>query len=127
MSMTRAQHLLVEFNQCDVAILNDIEKIEILMRKSAQVANATVLNAIFQQFQPQGITGILVLAESHLSIHTWPQKAYASVDFYTCGHSLPEKACAVLQQGLHAQDCEMLMIDRGLLSDKQRMCVRYHQ
>lgn len=120
----QAQHLLVEFNQCAIDILNDPSQLENLMQQAAIAANATIKNSVFQQFEPQGVTGILLLAESHLSIHTWPQYAYASVDFYTCGQGQPEIACAVLQKGLQAQQCEKIMIKRGLQQPAMRIV--YH-
>ena len=69
--------------------------------QAAERAGATLLNLITHQFQPQGVTGLALLAESHISIHTWPEAGYAAVDVFTCGdHTMPEKACAVLSEEL---------------------------
>jgi S-adenosylmethionine decarboxylase proenzyme len=122
----RAQHLLIEFTRCQRARLNDLPYIEQLMQQAATAAQTTVLASIFHPFQPQGVTGLLVIAQSHLSIHTWPQFAYASVDFYTCGTGLPEQAYAVLKRGLGAQTAECLLVDRGLSLKQTAMAVRYH-
>jgi S-adenosylmethionine decarboxylase len=66
-------------------------------------AGATLLNLITHHFQPQGVTGLALLAESHLSIHTWPESGYAAVDVFTCGdHTMPERACEVLCRELEA-------------------------
>ena len=64
-------------------------------------AGATLLNLITHRFEPQGVTGLALLAESHISIHTWPESGYAAVDVFTCGdHTMPERACAVLSEEL---------------------------
>nr|MCH9714848.1 adenosylmethionine decarboxylase [Cyanobacteriota bacterium] len=70
---------------------------------AAKRAGATLLNLITHRFEPQGVTGLALLAESHISIHTWPESGYAAVDVFTCGdHTMPEQACAVLAAELAA-------------------------
>ena len=77
---------------------------------------ATVLGESFHPFQPQGVSGVVVIAESHLSIHTWPEYGYAAVDIFTCGTSVqPEKAVEVLIEKLGAKDHSLTEIQRGLL------------
>ena len=71
---------------------------------AAKRAGATLLNLITHRFDPQGVTGLALLAESHISIHTWPENGYAAVDVFTCGdHTMPEQACQVLSQELRAR------------------------
>ena len=78
------EHVLAEFHECDNTILNDIGEVKELMLEAAKIAKANVVEKYFHKFSPYGISGILVLAESHLAIHTWPEYNYAAVDFFTC-------------------------------------------
>src|SRR4051812_17412892 len=89
---TRGRHLMVEYTGCDRQVLNDLKRIETLMNEAAIAARANVVSSVFQPFSPQGVTGVVVVEESHLSIHTWPECGYAAVDFYTCGEAMPELA-----------------------------------
>lgn len=111
---TLGTHLLVEYEGCDPELLNDETRIRALMRQAATAAGATEVAVVFHRFSPQGITGVVVVEESHLSIHTWPEHGYASVDFYTCGECHPERAQEVLRRGLGAKRCEVMRIDRGI-------------
>jgi S-adenosylmethionine decarboxylase proenzyme len=100
---TRGRHLLVEYTGCDASVLDDLKRIEALMNEAARAAQTNIVASVFQPFEPQGVTGVVVVEESHLSIHTWPECGYAAVDFFTCGDSLPERAHEVLCAGLRAQ------------------------
>jgi S-adenosylmethionine decarboxylase proenzyme len=107
------RHLLVEYRNCDRETLNDIHRIEQLMHRAAEEAGATVVASVFHPFSPQGITGVVVVEESHLSIHTWPEYGYAAVDFYTCGDCHPERAHEFLQRELRAEQAEVMVVERG--------------
>ena len=86
------------------------------MVAAAVDCGATVLGESFHPFQPQGVSGVVVIAESHLSIHTWPEYGYAAVDIFTCGTSVqPEKAAEVLIEKLGAKDHTLTEIQRGRL------------
>ena len=80
------RHVLAEFYGCSPEILNDIVKIEKLMVDAALEAGAEVKEVIFHQFSPQGVSGVVVISESHLAIHTWPEFGYAAIDVFTCGY-----------------------------------------
>lgn len=82
------RHILVEFTNCNADVLNDVSKIESSMIEAAQVAGATVINSTFHHFSPYGVSGVVVIQESHLAIHTWPEYRYAAVDLFTCGDSV---------------------------------------
>ncbi|MCD6443029.1 MAG: adenosylmethionine decarboxylase, partial [Thermotogae bacterium] len=82
------RHLLAEFYDCDPNILRDLETIREYLKEAAEVANATIVNWTFHQFSPQGVSGVVVIAESHLAIHTWPEYRYAAVDLFTCGEDV---------------------------------------
>ena len=95
------KHCILELYDCDPSKLDDEVFLRSAITQAAERAGATLLNLITHQFQPQGVTGLALLAESHISIHTWPEAGYAAVDVFTCGdHTMPEKACAVLSEEL---------------------------
>ncbi|MCB0737690.1 MAG: polyamine aminopropyltransferase [Bacteroidetes bacterium] len=79
------RHIIVEFYGCDSQIMNDVVLIEQYMVQAAKTAGATVLNSTFHHFSPFGVSGVVVIEESHLAIHTWPEYGYAAVDIFTCG------------------------------------------
>lgn len=112
---TLGHHLLVEYYDCDKETLDDPKKLEDMMMRAAKAANATIVKSVFHQFSPQGVSGVIVIEESHLSIHTWPEHGYAAVDFYTCGTNDPERAHDVLQKALASKRFEMMIINRGIL------------
>lgn len=110
---TRGRHLLLEFRGCDAAMLDDSGALQALMERAARAARATIVNSMFHTFSPQGVTGVVVVEESHFSIHTWPEHGYVAVDVYTCGECDPERARAVLGEGLGASSTEWMLIERG--------------
>lgn len=123
---TRGRHLLVEYNGCNLDILDDLKRIEGLMRDAAVAAGTRIVASVFQPFDPHGVTGVVVVEESHLSIHTWPESGYAAVDFFTCGDSLPEAAHRVLLEGLDADRAEKIFVERGLSQEGPAMRMRSH-
>ena len=121
------RHLLVEYHNCNRSILNDLRKIRRLMTEAAKLAGATVVGEVFHPFSPQGVSGVVVIEESHLSIHTWPEHGYAAVDFFTCGECIPERAHEALRKGLEASDSEIMMIKRGLLPGPSSLEIVDHE
>ena len=98
------KHCILELYDCDHAKLNDEAFLRTTITTAAKRAGATLLNLITHRFEPQGVTGLALLAESHLSIHTWPENGYAAVDVFTCGdQTMPEQACELLRQELGAK------------------------
>ncbi len=98
------KHCILELYECDEYKLNDEAFVRTTITTAAKVAGATLLNLVTHRFEPQGVTGLALLAESHISIHTWPENGYAAVDVFTCGnHTMPEKACQVLYTELAAR------------------------
>ncbi|MEB3360611.1 MAG: adenosylmethionine decarboxylase, partial [Synechococcaceae cyanobacterium] len=97
------KHCILELYDCDSSKLNDESFLRDTITDAAKRAGATLLNLITHRFEPQGVTGLALLAESHISIHTWPEAGYAAVDVFTCGdHTMPERACQVLCDELGA-------------------------
>ena len=82
-------HLLVELRDCNPKILKDLKKVKNALVSAAKEAKATIVDISFHEFSPFGISGMVIIAESHLSIHTWPEYSYAAVDIFTCG-DLPQ-------------------------------------
>lgn len=123
---TTGRHLLVEYTGCDPNVLDDVKRIETLMNEAATAARTTIVASVFQRFEPQGVTGVVVIEESHLSIHTWPECGYAAVDFFTCGDAMPERAHQVLVAGLKAQLAELMHIERGARVPGRGLQLRSH-
>ena len=97
------KHCILELYDCEPIRLNDEAFLRTTLTTAAKEAGATLLNLITHRFEPQGVTGLALLAESHISIHTWPETGYAAVDVFTCGdHTMPESACEHLRQELGA-------------------------
>lgn len=113
---TEGNHLLLEYRGCDAGILDDLDRIQRLMARAAEATGAKIVDLLFRPFRPQGVSGVVVIEESHLSIHTWPEAGYAAVDLFTCGTDCkPEKAHKVLVEGLKASEHSMLKVRRGML------------
>ena len=109
-----SRHVLAEFYGCPYHLLNDSKFIEQSMCKAALDAGAEVREVAFHKFSPQGVSGVVIISESHLSIHTWPELGYAAVDVFTCGTNVdPWDACKLLEQSLEADDVKGMEITRG--------------
>jgi S-adenosylmethionine decarboxylase len=110
------RHLLVDLYDCDRSLLNDVEYIKHQMVQSALEANSTIVNSIFHHFSPWGVSGVIVIAESNISIHTWPEYGYAAVDVFTCGNEGdPWKAYEYLRDALRSKRPEVKEEKRGSL------------
>jgi len=110
----QSKHFLLELYKCDREKLNDESFLRCILNRAAKLANATVLNLISNKFEPQGVTAIALLAESHISIHTWPESNYAAVDIFTCGQNmLPEIASQYLIQVFKAEEHSLRVIERN--------------
>ncbi|MDB4987853.1 MAG: S-adenosylmethionine decarboxylase proenzyme [Myxococcaceae bacterium] len=122
--LTRGTHLLLEYRGCEPALLDDAGALEAALRAAAATIQARVVTAAFHQFSPHGVTGMLLLEESHLSIHTWPEHGYAAVDLYTCGEADVALAVPVLTEALKAQRVDQLRVERGDLNAAQALRCR---
>ena len=110
------RHLLIELQDCNKEVLNDLGYLRDAMVTAAVNCGAEVLGESFHHFSPQGVSGVVVIAESHLSIHTWPEYGYAAVDIFTCGTAVePEKAVETLIEKLGSRNPSQTEIQRGLL------------
>ena len=110
----QSKHLLLELYRCDCQKLNDESLLRCTLNRAAKLAKATVLNLISNKFEPQGVTAIALLAESHISIHTWPESNYSAVDIFTCGQNMmPELASQYLIESLRAEEYSLRIIERN--------------
>ena len=109
------RHILCEAFGCDAAILNDRHQVELIMVQAALEAGAEVREVAFHQFSPQGVSGVVVISESHLAIHTWPEIGFAAIDVFTCGESVdPWEACNYLIRAFKAQNATTTEVKRGV-------------
>lgn len=110
-------HLLLELRDCRAGILQDLDRVREIMVSAAREAKATVVEVAFHEFNPFGISGMVIIAESHLSIHTWPEYNYAAVDIFTCGEIIvPQEAAHYLIREFGSQSPSMVEMKRGMLS-----------
>src|SRR5689334_3364560 len=111
---SKGVHLLCELTGCDAQILANVDAVKTAVEEAAARARATVLHGFYHRFTPTGVSGILCIAESHLSVHTWPELGYAAADVYTCGdHTLPRVAAEVLATAFRARSNSIVEIARG--------------
>ena len=110
-------HLLLELKECNPNLLDNLAHVRNALYGAAEGVGAHVVGESFHQFSPQGVTGILSIAESHISIHTWPEFNYAAADIFTCGSSFqPKDAAQVLIELFESQSPEITEVRRGMLS-----------
>ena len=115
------KHLLLELNGCDHKLLNDISFIKETMLAAAKESGATILGESFHQFSPQGVSGVIIIAESHLTVHTWPEHGYAGADIFTCGTRVkPEKAAKVIIAKLKPSTHSIVLMERGIIKVNQK-------
>jgi len=115
MSNALGNHILVEFMGCDPHIMNDVSSIERDMVGAAQKAGATVINSTFHHFSPYGVSGVVVIQESHLAIHTWPEYGYAAVDLFTCGEMDAWISFDYLKECFGAKQYSAIELKRGAI------------
>ncbi|MDA0711108.1 MAG: polyamine aminopropyltransferase [bacterium] len=114
MTQALGRHVLVELHDCREDVLNNVADIELQMIAAAHAAGATVINTTFHHFAPMGVSGVVVIQESHLSIHTWPEQNFAAVDIFTCGlHVDPWRAVSYLKDAFRARRGDAQEIPRG--------------
>lgn len=109
------KHLIIDFYQCEnKGLLNNKKELENLMETASILAKSTIIKKSFHKFKPQGVTGIVIVAESHLAIHTYPEYNYAAVDIFTCGkNTIPENAFHYLKEKLKPKYIKIYKRKRG--------------
>lgn len=111
---TMGRHVIAELWQCDFDKLNDMDYIEQTFVDAALKSGAEVREVAFHKFAPQGVSGVVIISESHLTIHSFPEHGYASVDVYTCGDLDPTIAAKYIAEALGSTSSELVEIPRGM-------------
>ena len=112
------RHILAEFFECDPNILNNPELVEKYMLEAALECGATIVQKCFHLFAPHGVSGVVIIYEIHLSIHTWPELGYAAVDLFTCGEACdPKVAYDFLKKAFGAKNTSYSQLNRGILDE----------
>ncbi|MDO4878736.1 MAG: adenosylmethionine decarboxylase [Neisseria sp.] len=119
MNRAPGSHGLLDLYGCNPAVLRDQGVLQAVLQKAAQAARATVLEGRFHTFGGEGgVTGVLLLAESHISIHTWPEYRFAAADIFLCGQMPMENARRIIEQALQARDASWRLVARGRPPEK---------
>jgi S-adenosylmethionine decarboxylase len=109
------KQILVEFYDCDQAKINDVTYVENSLIQATKDANATIISHNFHKFSPYGVSGVVVIAESHVAIHTWPEYNYAAVDIFTCGDTIdPWAIQEKLKELFESKNVSSMEMKRGL-------------
>ncbi|MBE6366495.1 MAG: adenosylmethionine decarboxylase [Lentisphaerae bacterium] len=116
-NLALGRHLTIEYYDCSAQILADVKTMEQLFVDAAKRSGATVLESSFHAFQPQGVSGIVVICESHFAVHAWPEYDYAAVDIFTCGDQIDfELAAQTLRSSLQSRSMVIShALSRGVL------------
>jgi spermidine synthase len=110
-------HYLLELKDCEPQILDDLEAVKQILLEAARKSQATIIDYSFRKFSPQGISGIIIIAESHFSIHTWPEYSYAAIDIFTCGEVMdPLSAVGYIIEKFKSKNPAFIKLKRGLMS-----------
>jgi S-adenosylmethionine decarboxylase len=113
--VSNGRHLILDLYDCNPEVLNDYEELQRLLEASLVMAKANILRIIGEKFEPQGVTLLALLAESHASIHTWPEIGYAAIDLYTCGDTTEtHRAAEFLKAKLKAKTSEEKELVRSI-------------
>lgn len=111
---TFGRHVIAELWGCNFELLNNMDKIERIFVEAALKSGAEIREVAFHKFAPQGVSGVVIISESHLTIHTFPEHGYASIDVYTCGDLDPNIAADYIANSLGAETCEKVEFSRGI-------------
>ena len=108
------RHLLADLRGCDPARLANLACVQDAMLEAARISGATLITHTFHHFAPLGISGVVIVSESHLAIHTWPEHQFAAIDYFTCGDSIDQaRAIESMRQALGAEEISTREIQRG--------------
>ncbi len=111
---TLGTQLLIDLYDCERGLLDNEKAVEKALVQAARAANATVVETVLHRFSPQGVSGVIVIAESHLAVHTWPEHGYAALDVFTCSGRLnPDRIIEELKRAFSAARCESRLVMRG--------------
>ena len=114
--ITLGHHWIVDLHGCPAGVLDDHDLIRNRLKETTERFGLSLLKIVSNKFEPQGVTAVGLLAESHMSIHTWPEHGYAAVDIFTCGADQTlEAACRFIADSLQAKEVTVMRLSRGML------------
>ena len=109
-------HLIIELYDCEAELINDLHKVEGILMESVNISGAEIIAPVFHKFNPHGVSGVVVIAESHFSIHTWPEYGYCALDIFTCGDVINStRSLEYLKGALGATSVSIMEVKRGTL------------
>ena len=109
-------HLILELQECRPDLLDDLDYVRQTLLEAAESTGATIIGDTFHKFSPQGVTGVVAIAESHLCIHTWPEHGYAAADIFTCGEAFsPHAAAQIIADKFACKSLDTREVTRGML------------
>ncbi|MCE9597310.1 MAG: adenosylmethionine decarboxylase [Spirochaetia bacterium] len=115
------RHYIIELYDCSHTVLDDMKTVRDTLMEAARIAGATIIGEKFHRFSPQGVSGVIVIAESHLSIHTWPELGYAALDLFTCSMDMDiQGALGLLRSSFAPGDMDVHYMERGVLNATKR-------
>ncbi len=107
------RHFIAEFYNCNAAVINNMHAVEKIMTEAAEISGATIIKPFFHTFSPQGVSGIIVISESHFAIHTWPEYSYAAVDLFSCSDFQYRDALRYIKDKFESGEYLINVINRG--------------
>ncbi|MCX6111987.1 MAG: adenosylmethionine decarboxylase [Proteobacteria bacterium] len=114
MACNVGRHVLVDLHGCNPELLKRVDFISKVMYEAAKQSEATIVGKFFKQFEPWGVSGVIIIAESHISIHTWPEHGLASIDYFSCSEAPKiDLAIQYLKDVLEAKTSDELEVHRG--------------
>lgn len=112
-------HVLLEFHGCPPDIIKDSQKVEEIFLKAATASKAHIVDSLFHRFNPHGVSGVVIISESHFAVHTWPEYNYVAIDLFSCSENIDfEKAVEYLRTYLKPKSVSMIEFKRGVLVDQ---------
>lgn len=116
MLQSLGHHLIVELYDCDTEVINNAKAVEKALVKAVDISGATLVRSVIHEFNPHGVSGVVVIEESHFSVHTWPEYGYCALDIFTCGNEIDHmSALQYLKDTLGAKSLSVNEIRRGIL------------
>ncbi|SFM63304.1 adenosylmethionine decarboxylase [Thermodesulforhabdus norvegica] len=110
------KHLIVELYDCNRDLIARVDKVEQILVDAVKLSKATIVAPVFHQFNPHGVSGVVVIAESHFSIHTWPEYGYCALDIFTCGELIDSDAALhFMKEAFQAKSMSVMELKRGTL------------
>lgn len=117
--MKLGEHYIIDLYDCDYAQLNSISTLKKIFLELVDYLNVTYINDFFHKFSPYGVSGVVVIAESHFTIHTYPEYGYCAIDIFTCGEKPIEKSLQFLQEKFNTTNSIVYIINRGEFAKQQ--------